>query len=416
MVRFAHLADVHLGAFREPLLRELNLKAFENALAACEREKLDFVIIAGDLFDIALPDLRVADAAVKALKRLRDSGARVYVVYGSHDYSPTETSVIEVIASAGVLTKIPCEFEGEQARLDFVTDKPTGVKLAGMHARKRGLEKTFFEHLNKSVLEREDGVKIFVFHSALEEWRPQFLKEGECISTELLPKGFAYYAAGHVHERREGAVNGKEIVFPGPLSASDYRDLEQIALSKHSHGFYLVELDASRNKIVSKKFQPTEFPQVELVELDADEKTALQASEALLHACSRVEARNKIVLLKARGELSSGRTSDVDFKSAREVLEKAGAVDVVINRNALSARETLQFSTVTASKQELEEKLFAEAHSKFKSPNAFLREKGIETARDLLKAISRERGEGESKSDYEARVTREGLKTLRVEG
>ena len=32
MVRFAHMADVHLGAFREPRLREANLDAFLRAL------------------------------------------------------------------------------------------------------------------------------------------------------------------------------------------------------------------------------------------------------------------------------------------------------------------------------------------------------------------------------------------------
>jgi len=416
LVKFAHLADVHLGAFREPLLRELNLNAFKNALEVCEREKLDFVIIAGDLFDIALPDLRVVDSAVKALKRLRDSSARVYVVYGSHDYSPTETSVIDVIASAGVITKIPCEFEGDSARLDFVVDAPTGVKLAGMHARKRGLEKAFFERLDASALEREQGVKVFVFHSALEEWRPGFLKAGECVSSELLPKGFAYYAAGHVHERRDGVVEGREIVFPGPLSASDYRDLEELALNKHGHGFYIVELDVTRNKTVSKNFQPTRFPQVELIELNAEGKTAVQASEALLRACTNTNARGKIVLLKARGELSSGKTSDVDFKRAREILENAGAIDVVVNRNALTAREAIQVSTLAASREELEAKLLQQAHSEFKTPNAFLREKGVTIARELLKTISREREEGESKSDYEARVTREGLKTLSVAG
>lgn len=416
MVKFAHFADVHLGAFREPLLRALNLKAFESALDACEREKVDFIIIAGDLFDIALPDLRIVDAAVKALKKVRDAGIRVYVVYGSHDYSPTETSVIDVIASAGVLAKIPCEFEGDEARLEFIVDAPTGVKLAGMHARKRGLEKTFFERLDRANLERWEGAKVFVFHSALEEWHA-FLKAGESVSAGLLPAGFAYYAVGHVHERKAGVIGGKEIVFPGPLSASDFRDLEELAKNEQGHGLYFIELDASRNKIVSKKFHPVEFPQVKLIELPAEGKTAVQASEELLHSCSRADARGKIVLLKAHGELSSGKTSDVDFKRARELLENAGALDVVINHNALSAREAAAWLfTVAASKQELEEKLLQQAHFEFKSPNAFLRENGIETAQELLKAISRERDDGESKGDYEARVTREGLKKLRVTG
>ncbi|MCK4970322.1 MAG: metallophosphoesterase, partial [Thermoplasmata archaeon] len=82
-IRFAHLADPHLGAFRDPVLRRLNLEAFVKALRVAEDAGVDFVVIAGDLFDSPLPDMNVVHDASDALWHLRTSGARVYVFHGS---------------------------------------------------------------------------------------------------------------------------------------------------------------------------------------------------------------------------------------------------------------------------------------------------------------------------------------------
>ncbi len=70
MARFAHIADCHLGAFRDARLRELNLQAFEKALDEVAKQNVDFVIIAGDLFDISIPDLSVVERAVRKMRQL----------------------------------------------------------------------------------------------------------------------------------------------------------------------------------------------------------------------------------------------------------------------------------------------------------------------------------------------------------
>ena len=49
--RFAHIADCHIGAWRDKTLRELNIQAFEKALDTCIEQKVDFIILPGDLFD-----------------------------------------------------------------------------------------------------------------------------------------------------------------------------------------------------------------------------------------------------------------------------------------------------------------------------------------------------------------------------
>jgi len=48
----------------------------------------------------------VVREAIKKLKELQDNNIPVYVNYGSHDYSPNRTSIIDVINESGLIKKI----------------------------------------------------------------------------------------------------------------------------------------------------------------------------------------------------------------------------------------------------------------------------------------------------------------------
>jgi len=85
MYKFAHIADCHLGAQKYSKLKELELKAFKEALDICMAEEVDFIIIAGDLFHSNLPDMSVVKETVKKLREVKEKGIPVYIIYGSHD-------------------------------------------------------------------------------------------------------------------------------------------------------------------------------------------------------------------------------------------------------------------------------------------------------------------------------------------
>ena len=231
MFKFAHLADCHIGANRGPVLEQLELRAFGKAMDVCMWERVDFVLISGDLFHANLPDMFVANEAVKKMKEVRDAGIPIYVIYGSHDYSPNGTSIIDILDSTGLVKKV---VKGEDVdgklRLEVFTDPKTGAKLVGISGRKAGLERNYFEMLDRESLEKEQGFKIFAFHSAISELKPEFLAQMESIPVSLLPKGFDYYASGHVHQRTESGFAGyARVVFPGALFGGYSRDLEDSA-------------------------------------------------------------------------------------------------------------------------------------------------------------------------------------------
>ncbi len=88
-IRFLHLADVHLGLrvtrFGEDVgrkLREARFQALDKAVQWAEQERVDCIVIAGDLFDdnaVSLGD------AQRAYERLRGRPMPVYVLPGNHD-------------------------------------------------------------------------------------------------------------------------------------------------------------------------------------------------------------------------------------------------------------------------------------------------------------------------------------------
>ena len=429
--RFAHLADLHIGAWRERTLSALNMTAFSETITTCIRERVDFVVIAGDLFDGNLPDLGAVREAVTHLKRLSDHGIRTYLTYGSHDYSPTGTSIIDILASAGLFCRVTPEgdrqrqADGEMLRPPFVIDQPTGVKLTGIYGRKNGLEVTLYQDLDRAWLEEEEGTKVFLFHSTISELQPAGEQFEEGVPLALFPRGFAYYAGGHIHTRIAEKVDGYgTIAYPGPLLGHQVRDLETLAAGA-GRGFYLVTL---RGGEATGEFIPVHLPDVIVERIDADQRSPAEVTALLAEVRNRLDVSGAIVLLSVRGTLSSGAPHQVDFKEVRQQLEADGALVVKISRSNLRSPATAGRVICGENRDEIERTIFAESTATF-SPDPRITderarsmlenltgENGVSTAVKFLAALEEEPREGERKDDFNHRVRRGVEPLLRHQG
>jgi DNA repair exonuclease SbcCD nuclease subunit len=411
MFKFAHFADCHIGANRGPVLERLELAAFSKAMDVCMQEKVDFVLIAGDLFHANLPDMHVVNEAVKKMKEVRDAGVPIYVIYGSHDYSPNGTSIIDILDSTGLIKKI---VRGEDVdgklRLGVFTDPKTGAKLVGISGRKAGLERNYFEMLDRECLEKEEGFKVFAFHSAISELKPEFLAQMESIPVSLLPKGFDYYASGHVHRRSESGFAGYErVVFPGALFGGYSRDLEDSAKGE-KRGFYLVSFD---DKVEEVKFMEVSVCDFEYFEYDVSDKNSVQAKKDLLDKLSKIEAENKVAVVKIKGELSGGKTSDISSSEIRDLLKENGALDVIINRYGLTSKDYASVRAMGEDVPAIENRLLRENIGAVKvSIEELKADRGAKLAQDLLKVLRQEQKLNETKKDYVERIQKHALNTL----
>ena len=94
-MKFIHCADVHLDTPLQGLahypgapvneIRNATRRAFEKVLNAAISEKVDFIIIAGDLYDTGLKSFESALFFNKEMARLNDAGIDVYLIHGNHD-------------------------------------------------------------------------------------------------------------------------------------------------------------------------------------------------------------------------------------------------------------------------------------------------------------------------------------------
>ena len=60
----------------------------------------------GDIFHVNIPEMSVQKFAFSMFRKLYEENIPVYVVYGSHDFSPISNSVIDLLAEIGYITKV----------------------------------------------------------------------------------------------------------------------------------------------------------------------------------------------------------------------------------------------------------------------------------------------------------------------
>jgi len=407
MKKFAHMADLHLGAHREPALRELEMRVFDEAMDRCLGGKVDFILISGDLFHVGIPDLEIVNQTVRKMRDLREAGIRIYAIYGSHDYNPSSTSIIDIIETAGLLTNISkWRMADGKIELEVFEDESTGAKLCGISARKMGLESKHYELLDKQPLESQAGFKVFAFHSGITEFKPDYLSEMETIPISYLPKGFDYYAGGHIHQRGEFSLPGYDrVVFPGPLFTGYGKDIETTARGER-RGFYEVEFD---EKVRRVGFVPMDSFGGSYLEYDATGKNAAQAWTQIQRDTEELDVADKVVALKIRGELSGGKTSDINFTQLRTRLMEKGALFVYLNRHGLSSKEYVVTRQPEEDQSSIEGRTLEEGIGKVKVAVASLKgEKGVQTAKSLLATLRQGAKSDESKKAYSDRMVEDG--------
>jgi len=412
LYKFAHITDCHLGSWRNPKLRDLNLHAFERSILISIKEQVDFILITGDFFDVNIPQLEPVKKAVEILKRARDSGIPIYMIYGSHDFNTANISMIDILHSAELFIK-PTEFQfnNDSVMLKFFVDKKTGAKITGISGRKVGLDKEIYEKLDKKNLESENGFKIFLLHRGIQEILPLNMQFRDSLPISLIPKGFDYYGGGHIHKRVEKKIDNSVIIYPGPLFGSTFQDLEETAKGE-KRGFYIISFD---KQIFECKFIEIKVAEILYKEIFSQKWSSEKLKDEITKNISELEVKNKIVLIKVKGRLF-GKRSNIDFGKFGLDISKRGAILSFINISNLSTDETRSIVVQSNNKFDIEREIFHESIKNFQTEstlsikvknqiNSRLTGKpGENISISLLDTLRNEKLENENTSTYEDRI------------
>ena len=235
MVKFAHLGDCHLGSWRQPELQELNFKSFESAIERCIKERVDFMLIAGDLFDSAYPPIEILKRTFAEFRKLREAGIKVFMIAGSHDYSVSGKTFLDVLEKGG-FCEICKSREGELGEAIYLEPiKYKNFEIFGYPGKKSGME---VEDLKKIIIPKEtDNFRILMLHTSVEEAIGTLPIES--ISLKRLPKA-DYYALGHLHINFEQKVgkNNSPAIYSGPIFPNSFQELEDLCYGR----FYLIDV------------------------------------------------------------------------------------------------------------------------------------------------------------------------------
>jgi len=262
----------------------------------------------------------------------------------------------------------------------------------------------YYEKLILDNLENEKGFKIFIFHSGIDELKPKEMENIISQPLSLLPKGFDYYAGGHVHIVEDKQIEGYgRIAYPGPLFPNSFAELEKLERG----GFYIVE-----NEKV--KWEPIQIYNVQKLSVNCNHKNPDEVKNEILNHFKNKELNNTVVLIRLGGVLESGKPSDIDFREIFTELYHKSAYFVMKSSHAVSSKEFDEIKTDARNAEDIESFLIKEHLGQVKLDNLTL-EKEEDLVKNLMRILSAEKQEGETVPDFERRVKEEIGRVLEME-
>lgn len=319
-MRFIHAADIHLDSPLSGLaaypdapaaqLRNATRDAFCELVNRAIEEQVDFMVIAGDLYDGSWRDHNTGIFFCREMGRLKRAGIAVFVLFGNHDAESEMTRKLELPDN------VRC----------FATQKPQtftldtlGVVLHGQSFK----HKETTDNLAAAYPPPVAGYyNIGVLHTAL-EGHTAHANYAPCSRAELHARGYQYWALGHVHEFAQW--DGPSIiVFPGNLQGRHIRETGR-------RGAVLVEVDGRGHTTVERIF--IDVLRWETLRIDAADCASLldvarsigRALEALLECDSHVPRAVRVTVhgrTAAHGELFG-----LESQLRNEVLARIASID-----------------------------------------------------------------------------------------
>lgn len=382
-MKFAHLADCHLGSWRQPELKDLNFKSFQFAVSKCIKEKVDFILIAGDLFDSAYPPIETLKETFGEFKKLSDSKIPVFIIAGSHDYSVSGKSFLDVLEKSGFCINTA---NYEERNNDLIL-QPTiykNVAIYGYPGKKSGLE---VEDLSRIKLQDSPGLfRILMIHTAIRDAVRNL--PIRAVNQDALPN-VDYFALGHLHINYQ---KGNK-VYSGPIFPNNLTELEEL----QGGSFYIFS-----NGIIKKE----EIKLKKVFSLSLEIKNALLATEEIISKLESEFLKDKIVILKLCGTLETGKMSDIDFSKIEKYVKDKGAFVFLKSTSKLIIAEP-GFKMGLVESGNMEQALI----KKFQDDNP---SKFDNIIQDLIRSLQLEKLEDERQVIFNDRVISETKKILNI--
>lgn len=291
--RFVHAADLHLGspfqglALKDAAIAEIfveaSRKAFSTLVTQAIEAKVDFFVVAGDVYDGDWKDNKIGLFFNREIARLDRADIPVFLLKGNHDAESVITKTI-------TLPKNVCEFP---------TNKPGTFRLDGLKVALHGqgfADRSANDNLALSYPPPVAGYfNIGVLHTSLTGREPH-APYAPCSLDDLRSRGYDYWALGHVHEY-ELLAESPAILFPGNLQGRSIRECG-------AKGALLVSVEDGVVTHERMIVDEARFGQVHVVAERDDDRAAIlrRVEEAAVAMAERMEGRVLALRVQLSGE------------------------------------------------------------------------------------------------------------------
>lgn len=318
-MKFIHAADIHLdspltglSAYADApteLLRTATRDAFSNLVGEAIDEQVDFMVIAGDLYDGNWKDYNTGVFFAREMGRLDAAGIPVFIVYGNHDAENEMTKRLTLPPNV-------VAFGSNRPHTHLI--EALGVALHGQSFRQAATTDNLAVGYPAALA---GWLNIGVLHTALEGYAAH-ASYAPCALAELAAKGYDYWALGHVHEY---VVLDTDpwVVFPGNLQGRHVRECG-------ARGAVMVTVESGRISTVERLI--TDVLRWQRLEVDVsaaeDLAAAVQCVAGALRQLIESENSSRPVALRVIVQGRSGAHGDLFGNEARlraEVVALAAA-------------------------------------------------------------------------------------------
>ena len=263
-IKFIHTADLHLDTPFKGLsswnsglaskLKNATFKSFKRIIDLCIQEKVDFLIISGDIFDSENKSLAAQTKFVSELKRLSEKGIPTYFICGNHD--PLSSWLDELQLPENVFRFNSSDVENVIYQKD---NKPI-ADIYGISFQNRIVDINLAN--NYQLKSNPSPISIAILHGTIgasgphENYAPFQVED-------VINKGFDYWALGHIHKRHTVHESTPTIVYPGNPQGRDFGETG-------AKGCYVVEIN--KDNTPEFKFVPTQLIRFEELDIDLTEE------------------------------------------------------------------------------------------------------------------------------------------------
>ncbi|EOW1566141.1 exonuclease SbcCD subunit D [Listeria monocytogenes] len=222
-IQFLHMADLHLDSpfiglstLPQPLfsaIQESTFQSLERITTVAIKEAVDFVLIAGDIYDSEDQSVRAQARFAKEMKRLEAANIPVFMIHGNHDFIEKHKEKLALPSNVHV-------FSEQVEIMSHKTATGVSVNIYGFSYNERHIRSS---RVGEYKIQGDSDFHIALLHGSEVSSSEEHDVYAPFRVQEISKKGFDYWALGHIH-KRQLLAESPSIYYPGNIQGRNRKE------------------------------------------------------------------------------------------------------------------------------------------------------------------------------------------------